>query len=135
VVVHLAPPPSTPRPPLPPPLAHLRRHHTMTSQHTSGYLQLPYQSSMDLPYLTAPSHGHGSRAQLGVRFDVHECSGQIITAIFSFKESGQAGISKCPNHMVRQLVSDGQNLIRGAGKSVLSHDPTTSTSGGVANEC
>lgn len=42
VVVHLAPPPSTPRPPLPPPLARVRRHHTVIRKLSSGYLQLPY---------------------------------------------------------------------------------------------
>src|SRR5262249_48135092 len=41
VVVHLAPPPSTPRPPLPPPLARVRRHHTMIRKLSSSYLQLP----------------------------------------------------------------------------------------------
>ncbi|MDQ0988849.1 hypothetical protein [Streptomyces sp. V3I7] len=41
VVVHLAPTPPTPRPPLPPPLARVRRHHTMIRQHTGSYLQLP----------------------------------------------------------------------------------------------
>ncbi|MFJ9478689.1 hypothetical protein ACIRRI_27325, partial [Streptomyces mirabilis] len=33
----------TPRPPLPPELAHIRRHHTMIRKPSSSYLQLPYQ--------------------------------------------------------------------------------------------
>ncbi len=32
-------PPSTPRIPLPPPMAHVRQHHATTRQHTGGYLQ------------------------------------------------------------------------------------------------
>ncbi|MFJ5902014.1 hypothetical protein ACIQFZ_43525, partial [Streptomyces sp. NPDC093064] len=37
--------PSTPRPPLPPPLARIRRHHTMIS---NDYLQLPYLNNARL---------------------------------------------------------------------------------------